>query len=712
MRASPWDRGRLARDPDSRDPDAVRSKRKCFLIKVFLRVNFGASLNRPEVNQVNVPNCTAKQIIIAALLAGCALVSIGCSVASGNEEFFGKTTPPERNILRYVNGGEPESFDPAISSGQPEARIYMALFEGLVEYDPKSLDAIPAIAESWDINNDSSEFVFHLRRNARWSNGDPITAHDFIYSLRRALSPEVGSRTANLAYYIKNAQAFNSQLVFVRDPQTKQFLLEQDFAESDPTTEVSLSQRVLGASDSEYQLAEGRSTTPDTAFHQSMHSPARLTLPGAEKARKKVLDANPKLQAAVVNKELVKVTGEDVGIEAIDDYTVRISLAQPAPYFTGLAAHQFFRLVPRKVIEKYGEAWTDPENIVTCGPFKLKSWKPYNEVVVERDPMYWDAANVKLDEIHFYVSTDHPTTMNLYKVGAADAVVNHSVPHSWIDVVRPKKDFMDAAEAVITYILINVTQPPMNDLRVRRAFNMAIDKETYSKSKRTTKPLTAFTPTGIFVGYPQPQGDAFNPAEARRLLGEAGYPVTQNSDGTFECPKFPIDEVKFMFATHSSNKALAEFMQAQWKQNLGITVMLNNLEFKTYMSARSKLDYKGFALGIWGADYMDPATFLNLFLTPDGDNGSGWWDPKYADLLKVANHTADKQKRYELLAKAEKYMLDAQPTIPLETPSVNWVKKPYVKGLYPNPSSLFAWKFVYIERDPSKWDYRTPSLAE
>ena len=114
------------------------------------------------------------------LLSGCALVSISCNVAAGNEEFFGKTTPPERNILRYVNGGEPESFDPAISSGQPEARIYMALFEGLVEYHPKSLDAIPAIAESWDTNNDSSEFVFRLRRNARWSNGDPITAHDLF----------------------------------------------------------------------------------------------------------------------------------------------------------------------------------------------------------------------------------------------------------------------------------------------------------------------------------------------------------------------------------------------------------------------------------------------------------------------------------------------------------------------------------------------------
>jgi oligopeptide transport system substrate-binding protein len=681
-------------------------------MKAFLRVNFGLSRTGSKVDQVNIA-CIRTRIIPALLLAACVLVSLSCNVASGNEEFFGRTTPPDRNILRYVNGGEPESFDPAISSGQPEARIYMALFEGLVEYDPKSLDAIPAIAERWDINNDSSEFVFHLRHNARWSNGDPINAQDFIYSLRRALSPEVESRTANLAYYIKNAQAFNSKSVFVHDPQTNQFLLEKDFADEGSTTEVALSQKPLTAKETEYPLKDGTTATAaDSAFHQYMHSPARLVLPGTEKGRKKILDANPKLQAAVTNKELVKVSAEDVGIEAVDDYTVRISLAQPAPYFTGLVAHQLFRLVPRKVIEKFGAEWTNPANIVTCGPFKLKEWKPYNEVVVERDPMYWDAANVKLDEIHFYVSTDHPTTMNLYKVGAADAVVNHSVPHAWLDVVRPKKDFMDAAEAAITYILINVTQPPMNDLRVRRAFNMAIDKETYSKSKRTTKPLSAFTPTGIFVGYPQPQGDPFNPAEARRLLGEAGYPVTQKPDGTYECEKFPVDEVKFMFATHSSNKALAEFMQAQWKQNLGITVMLNNLEAKTYMAARGKLEYKGFALGIWGADYMDPATFLNLFLTPGGDNGSGWWDKKYAELLETANHTADKQKRYQLLAQAEKYMLDAQPTIPLETPSVNWVKKPYVKGLYPNPASLFAWKFVYIERDPSKWDYRTPSLAE
>jgi oligopeptide transport system substrate-binding protein len=399
-------------------------------------------------------------------------------------------------------------------------------------------------------------------------------------------------------------------------------------------------------------------------------------------------------------------------VEAVDDYTVRISLGQPAPYFTGLLAHPLFRFVPRKTVEKYGNQWTDPAHIVTCGPFKLKAWHPYNEVVVGRDPMYWDAANVRLDEIRFYVSTDHPTTMNLYRVGEADAVVNHSVPIPWLDVVRPKKDYMDGAEAAITYLLMNVTQPPMNDLRVRRAFNMAIDKETYSKSKRITKPLSAFTPEGIFVGYTQPKGEGFDPEYARRLLEEAGFPVTRNADGTFQCDKFPVREVSFSYATHTSNKALAEFMQAQWKQNLGITVMLRNSDFRTFNQSRSKLEYKGFALMIWGADYMDPATFLNIFLTPGGDNGSGWWDKKYVDLIEAGNHAATPQQRYELLAQAEKYLLDAQPMIPLETPAVNWVKKPYVKGLYPNPASLFAWKVVYIERDPAKWDYATPSLTD
>ncbi len=651
------------------------------------------------------------RISVGILLVLSVFISISCRVAANNEPFFGNTTPPERNILRYVNGDEPESLDPAISSGQPEARIYMALYQGLVEYDPKTLNPIPALAERWDINNDSSEFVFHMRKNARWSNGDPITASDFVYSIRRALSPEIASRNAYLAYYIKYAQAYNSGGLFVLDPQSNKFLLEQDLASGEETPEP-LSQRRLDSATAEYRAtAEEPQPDPDTAFHQLMHSPARLTLPGSEKVRTKLLASNPKLQAAIAGKQLVKVKAEDIGVEAIDDYTVRISLSQAAPYFSGLVAHQLFRFVPRQTIEKYGERWTDPAHIVTSGAFKVKSWNPYNELVVERDPMYWDAANVGLDEIHFFVSTDLPANMNLYKVGSADALMNHTVPNPWLEFVRPKKDYMDGAEAAIVYILMNVTKQPMNDLRVRRAFNMAIDKVNYAKSRKITKALSAFTPEGIFVGYPQPKGEGFDPAQARKLLGEAGFPVTEKN-GSYECKSFPVGQVEFSFNTATSNKMMAEFMQAQWKQNLGITVQLRSMEFKTYMSSRAKLEYNGFAIGIWGADYMDPFTFLGLFSTAGGDNGSGWFDQKYTDLLDEANRTLDPQKRYELLAKAEKYMLDHQPIIPIETSSVNFVKKPYVKGMYPNAGSLYPWKFVYIERDPAKWDYGIPSLSD
>jgi len=650
-----------------------------------------------------------RQIVGLVLLAALACSTYSCTVASGKDEFFGSTTPPDRNIFRYVTGDEPESLDPAISNGQPEARLYLALYEGLVEYNPKTLEPEPALAQRWRINNDSSEFTFHLRNTGRWSNGDPIDANDFVYSFRRALDKKTASRNAYLALYLKYAQAFNEQQVFVRDPQTGKFLEARDFEEN-PVPEP-IGNSPLDQSKPEY-LPDPNETSPaaDTEFHHQMHTPLRLTLPGDEKGRNKRLAANAKLKAAVADKEFVPVKAEDIGVEAVDKYTVRLSLVQPAPFFLGLLAHQVFRLVPRKVVEQYGDKWTQPEHIVTCGPFKVKTWVPYDKLVLERDPMYWDTANVKLDEIHFFPIIDQSTAMNLYKVGELDAVYNHAVPNPWLHVMKVKKDYMDKAEAAIDYLIMNTTKPPLNNAKVRKAFNLSIDKDAYASWRRIVKPLTAFTPEGMFPGYPQPKGAAFNPSEARRLLGEAGYPVISNADGTFSCPTFPVDQVEFIYNSQSANKAVAEWMQSQWKQNLGITVGLRNMEWKTFLDSRAKLEYKGFARGAWGADYMDPFTFLSIFYT-SGESGTGWEDPRYVAMLDEANRTLDHAKRYELLAKAEAYMLEHQPIIPLDTPAVNWLKKPYVKGMYPNPGSLFPWKYVYIERDQSKWDYGTPSLA-
>ncbi len=538
-------------------------------------------------------------------LAATLPLAVGCTTAAEDSPYFGKTEPPQGQVLRYISGSEPESLDPHVSSGQPEARLFVALYDGLTEYHPETAEAIPSLAERWEPNHDNSEFTFHLRE-AYWSNGDPITAHDFVYSLRRGLAPELASRIAYLAYYVSGAQAYNE--------------------------------------------GKGRA--------------------------------------------------EDVGVDAIDDRTVRYRLTQSVPFFPGLVAHQLFRPVPRRAVEAFGQAWTQPAHIITSGAFTLETWKPYDRLVFVRNPRYWDAQNVKLERITVYPLEDSTTMMNLFKAGEVDALYNHVPPAAWIDRLRLTKDHMDKPEAALDYYQLNTTRPPMNDVRVRKALNMAIDKVGLAAYQRTIKPLTAFTPEGIFPGYPQPQGDPYDATRARALLADAGY---RDAAGNYDPRSFPISEIELTYNTTERNRQIAEFVQAQWKQNLGLTVPLKNMEWKTFLNHRAKLEYKGVARSGWVGDYMDPNTFLELFTTRTGDNGTGWYDQKYVDTLKAANRETDPARRYAMMAQAEKMLLDAQPVIPLATSSTNWMKKIYVKGMYPNPVTIHAWKYVYIEHDPAKW---------
>jgi oligopeptide transport system substrate-binding protein len=636
-----------------------------------------ASTKRRKAFVIQLQSIQSSQLRLVLTLILLAAIAAACTASAGNRMFFGKTDPPRDNTLRYVSGSEPESIDPQIPTGQNEARICLALYDGLTDYDPKTSEPVPALAQSWEVNQDSSQFVFHLRRSGRFSNGDPITAHDFVYTIRRGLNPEVGARYASMGYPIKYAEAFNSKQAFVLDPASNSYLLEKDFAETPP---------------------------PPTASAE----PARLLIPADPKPQKKVLDANPKLKAAIAGKQLVKVKAEDVGIEAVDDYTLRITLTKPAPYFLSMIAHPFFRVLHQKTVEGFQSGWTDADKIVTSGPFKLETWKHYDRISVVRDPMYWDAANVRLDRIIFYLITENTTIMNLYKAGELDAMYNHTVPAAWLDVIGPTKDFMDEPEAAIDFYLFNCTNGPTKDVRVRKALNMAVNKDALA-AWRHVKPLTAMTPGGIFPGYPQPKGDPFDPEKAKHLLAEAGY---RDSAGNFDPEKFTASEIEMITNPDANNLSYAEFIQAQWKQNLGVTIQIRVMEGKTFNAAQAKLEYKGVSRTGWGADYMDPFTFLGLFYTAGGTNATGWWDPKYAALLDEANRTVDHQKRYDLLAQAEKLLLDAQPVMPLTAGSTRWMKKPYVKGLYPNPVALHPWKAVYIERDSAKWDYKTPSMSD
>ena len=597
-------------------------------------------------------------LVRCLFLFGAAAFS-ACSIPGSDEPFFGRTVPPAGNVLRYVSGPEPESLDPQVGTGQVEQRIYLALFEGLVEYDPQTLEPIPALAESWETNNDSTEYVFHLRSNARWSDGEPITAGDFVYTVRRGLAPEFASRAAGQAYYIKNAKAFNESASFVQDAQSGEFLQDKD-----------------------------------APF------PARLTVPTGEKQKAALFKSNPKLEQEIAGKTLVPVRAEDVGVEAVDNFTVKIYLTQPVPFFVKMLPYNFFRVVPRRAIEQFGKEWTRAENIVTSGAFRLKEHAPYDRIVVEKNPNYWDASSVRLDEIDFYPVEEQSTVMNLYKAGEIDATYNRSVPRSWLFSVQKKLDHQDALEASIEYYIINTTKPPMTDARVRRAFAISIDKRLLTAQRRNAKPLSALIPTGIFKDYPNGQTEEFDPELAKKLLAEAGY---KNENGEYDAGKFPIGEVSITYNTSESNRFNAEIIQSQWKRNLNLTVPLKNMETKTFVAATAKLDYKGFARFGYAADYIDPYSFLSIFATGGGDNGTGWTNPEYVKLLDRANQTLQPEKRGEILAEAERLFMSEQPIIPLTTSSTNWLKKPYVKGMYPNALTLHPWKFVYIERDAAKW---------
>lgn len=671
---------------------------------------------------------------------------ISCSTKA-TSRYWGQTKAPEGQVLRYVSGSEPESLDPQVPTGQPEARVLMAFYDGLVEYHPKNMDPIPALAESWEPSPDGTEYTFHLRKGAKFSNGDPITAKDFVYTFRRALSPELAAQNAYLAYYIKYSEAYNSGKMFVKKRDGK-FVTADEIAEvvkkEEPVAEKTATRTVEPGVPVENPMETEKIVEPavtETAFHKYINEPERLTVPGDEKGQKALFEKNPRIKAAVEGAELVPIKGEDIGVEAVDDYTFRIKLIQPAPFFIGLLGHQFFRLVHPGTVEKFGKDWTKPQNIVTSGAYNLAAHRPYDEIIAVKSPTYWDAANVRLERIEFYPLEEQTTMMNLYKSGAVDATYNHTVPAGWKDVVKQYEDeYLNFPEVSIEYYTVAVNKPPMDNVKIRKAFSMAVNREalaTYRKS--TSPPLINFTPDNAFPKYEQARekvyaellkkdgmtveewrSQVFNLKRACELFEEAGYKVRErNPDGrcvieTNQSVKghFPAQDVEILYNTSESNKQVAEFIQAQWKQNLGITAPLKNQEWKTFLKVRKEVDYKGFGRAGWVGDYIDPFTFLNLFYGKNNDSSTGWHNPQYDKMLDDANKELDEMKRYEMLAAAEYFVMKDQPVIPFLTQQTNWIKKPYVKGLYPNPGTLHPWKFVYIEHDPAKWDTQVKNIMK
>jgi len=570
--------------------------------------------------------------------------------------YFGKIEPPDEAVLRVGNGADPASLDPHRAPGSVEEQILINLFEGLTEYDPVTLDPIPAVAESWEVDERATRFRFHLRRTARWSNGRSVTAWDFVYSWRRALAPETASPNAYLLYYIKNAEAYNTGKVKVRDRRTGRFLTDE----------------------------WGR----------------ELMLSADELNRIRRADVTarplPEVQRRLrgVPWEAVPVGAEDVGVRALDDVTLEVEMETPTAFFLKLTASGVYRPVPREAIERYGRAWTRPEHMVSNGPFRLVEFTPGRRVVLEKNPLYWDAARVRLQRAVFYPYDEATTLLNLYKAGEVDVLVSGLLPPYALRQLREKRDYVSGPYLLSYFLLVNVRRPPLSDWRVRKALALAIDRERLCQRVLAAgqRPSGTLTPSDFQGLYPRPSGIGYDPARARRLLDAAGYPEGRGL------------RLRFLYNAGALHTQIAEAIEADWRRVFpSIRVELIAQEWQVYLDT-VRLGRFDIARRSFSADFSDPTSFLDSMLSTSPNNPTGWANPTYDRLLGQANAEPDPRRRMVLLARAEEVLLGDVPIIPIYSSVASFLLKPYVRGWHANALDRHPLKFVAIERADGAFD--------
>lgn len=390
-----------------------------------------------------------------------------------------------------------------------------------------------------------------------------------------------------------------------------------------------------------------------------------------------------------------------VGIAAPDDSTLVVRLKSPTPYFLFLTQYYTYVPVPRHVIEKHGRRWTLPENLVSNGAFTLARWRQNNRFEFRKNPRYWDAANVRLDGIVAYSVDDLNTCINLYKAGIVDWTTSGNIPSPFIPYLRTFGDYQHGRYQGTYYYSINVTRKPLDNVWLRRALNHAVDREAISRDllKGSRDPWGNFCPSG-YPGYQLAPPIGYEPDRARDELKRAGYASGKD-----------VPKISILFNTSEDHRRVAEAVQGMWKRELGIDVELSNQEWGSYLQATTSLQYD-VARRSWIGDYLDPNTFLNIMVTGDGSNRTGWSNPRYDAMIREASVTVDPAQRLEILSRAEAVLLDECPVIPIYHYSVNDMVKPYVRGLYPTTLDTHPLKFVSIDHDWRKHEVPMASRVQ
>jgi len=513
--------------------------------------------------------------------------------------------PSQRADLVIINGAEPESLDPHLLTGQADGRIAMALFEGLTRFDPVTAAPIPGLAEQWETTADGRTYTFHLRTNALWSTGDPITAEDFVWSWQRILSPATASEYCGVLFYLKNGEAFATGRL-------------KDFSQ--------------------------------------------------------------------------------VGVKALDPRTLQVDLQIPIAFFLDLCSFQPYAVLPRRMIERHGDRWLNARPFMASGAYTLVQWRVNDRVRIRRNPFYWDDASTRNEVIDLLSCVVPATALNLYQAGAVDIVWDKElVPPDLLDVLIHRPDFHTYQSLGNYFIRVNVTRKPYNDPRVRRALAMVIDKERIVQriTKGGEPPASCLSPPGIANGdrpYRPPAGLPYDPPAARRLLAEAGFPGGRG---------FPV--LLYTYNTQESHRRIGIELREMWQRELGLSVELRQLEWKAWLRAQAMLDYD-LIRSSWIGDYNDPNTFLDLFLSDNPNNRTGWRHPAYDETLRRANSEPDPAQRQGLLHAAESILVEQElPLIPIFFyVGMEYYDPRHIEGIYPNIRAEHPLRVIRKVSEPSR----------
>ncbi|QLV92596.1 oligopeptide ABC transporter substrate-binding protein OppA [Citrobacter freundii] len=521
-------------------------------------------------------NITKKSLVAAGILTALVAGNVAtAAVVPAGVQFA------EKQTLVRNNGSEVQSLDPHKIEGVPESNINRDLFEGLLISDVDGKPS-PGVAEKWE-NKDFKVWTFHLRKDAKWSDGTPVTAQDFVYSWQRLANPNTASPYAS---YLQYGHIVN---------------IDDIIAGKKPIT--------------------------------------------------------------------------DLGVKALDDHTFEVTLSEPVPYFYKLLVHSSVSPVPRAAVEKFGEKWTQPANIITNGAYKLKDWVVNERIVLERNTNYWDNAKTVINQVTYLPISSEVTDVNRYRSGEIDMTYNNMPIELFQKLKKEIPNEVHVDPYLCTYYYeINNQKAPFNDVRVRTALKLALDRDIIVNKVKNQGDLPAYSFTPPYTDgakLVEPEWFKWSQEkrneEAKKLLAEAGY--TAEKPLTFD----------LLYNTSDLHKKLAIAAASIWKKNLGANVKLENQEWKTFLDTRHQGNYDVSRAG-WCADYNEPTSFLNMVLSDSSNNTVHYKSPAFDKLIADTLKVTDEAQRSELYSKAEQQLDKDSAIVPVYYYVNARLVKPWVGG--------------------------------